>query len=273
MNLIDQYIKGRRIPWSPGYAKFKHKLMVETLADPEMMRRFATTAPLPAGFAPHIDERAVEVPWCLARLGRSSGRVLDAGSVLNSDFILDQPRLKSRDMVIWSLVIDQFLLRRNLSYVHGDFRAPILRPESFETIVCISTIEHVGLWPIPSPPFAESLAKPQPQKDLFGYRGALQTFKELLVPGGHLLVTVPFGKKEDQDWLQVFDEAGVDDIAASFGGQVAEKAFYRTSPEGWQVATPSECADSRYYNFVKQPDRDPDMPAAARAVACLDLVK
>lgn len=273
LSFLDQYIRGGRIPWSPGYAKFKNQLMIDTIASADMMRRFAEQAPLPDGYGPHIDERCVEIPWSLANLKASDRPMIDAGSVLNEPWILAHDKLTKRELVIWSLIIDQFPMRRNLSFVHGDFRKPLLRSGTFDSIVCISTLEHVGMWPIPSPPFAENLAKPQPAKDLFGYRSALATFRDLLIPGGQLLLTLPYGYKEDQDWLQIFDSAGVDDVVQSFGGEVANRTIYSTSPNGWQVTTPEAAAGLRYYNFVKQPERDPDMPAAARAVVCLDLRK
>lgn len=271
--LVEQYKVGGRKPWSPGYGKFKNQLIIDSMKEGPTFSAFAANGPLPPEHGPHIDERCVEIPWSVAHIRRGKGRILDAGSVLNAPFILDHPSLVDREMVIWSLEVDQLTLRSNISYLHGDFRDPILKPETFETIVCISTLEHVGMWWIPKPPFAENLAKPQATKDLFAYRTALQTFRDLLKPGGQLLLTVPYGKTEDQDWLQIFGAEGIEDIKKSFGPACVAETYYRTSPQGWQVADPADCRELRYYNFVKQPEFDADMPAAARAVACLEFVK
>lgn len=272
-SLIDQYLAGGRIPWSPGYSKFKNVVLAQTIADPDVMAIFRDGRPLPERHGPHLDERVVECPWALAMIRPGNGRILDAGSVLNIPMFLESPYLKDRELVINSLVIDTLFLKPTISYVHGDFRNSILRPGTFDTIVCISTLEHVGMWPIPTPPFEESLAKPQPQKDLFGYRAALRAFRELLAPGGQLLVTIPYGAKEDQDWLQIFDAEGIADIKASFDGACRTETYFRHTPDGWTVAPPESCRNDRYHNFVKQPKFDPDLAAAARAVACLELVK
>lgn len=271
MSLIDRYLAGGRVPWSPGYSKYKNVIMREALRDSTMMARFAEGRPLPAGYGTHIDERIVECPWALATLGVGTSRVLDAGSVLNAPFLLEQPQLKGRPLVIYSLEIDHLQLDPNLSYLHGDFREPILRDEIFEAIVCISTLEHVGMWPIPKPPVAENLAKPQPQKDLTAYRGALAVFSRLLKPGGRLLLTLPFGVPEDQDWLQIFDAAKIADVKAAFGGETISETYYRHSLQGWNTSSAEECAHLRYFNIVKTPQFDADKVAAARAVVCLEL--
>lgn len=270
---IEQYKAGGSKPWTFGYSKFKNQLIINSMKPGPTFSAFEADSPLPDDHGPHVDERCVEIPWAVAHIRGGEGRILDAGSVLNAPFILNHPSLAQRELVIWSLEVDNLTLRSNISYIHGDFRDPILKPETFETIVCISTLEHVGMWPIPKPPYAENLAKPQPEKDLLAYRTALATFRELLKPGGQLLLTVPYGKSEDQDWLQVFGAEGVADIKASFGPACVSETYYRASPQGWQTADPADCQELRYYNIVKQPEFDADMPAAARAVACLAFVK
>jgi hypothetical protein len=270
---IGQYIDGGRVPWSPGYSKFKKQLLQQVLGDAALMRRFAANEPLPPGFGEAIDERIVEIPWVLSRLRPGAGRVLDAGSVLNVPFLLAHAALASRRLYIFSLELDHLQLGPRLSYVHGDFREGIFRDGLFESITCISTLEHVGMWPIPKPPYAESLARPQPEKDLFAYREVLREFFRLLAPGGQLLLTVPVGCKEDQDWQQIFSPPEVSAIHAAFGGQLAGAYFYLHGTTGWNVASAEQCADAKYYNFVKTPRLDPDRAAAARAVACLELIR
>lgn len=269
-DLITQYISNGRIPWSPGYAKYKNRLLLETLGSAAAMRRFAEGEPLPTGYGYGVDERVVEIPWVLSRL-RGAGRVLDAGSVLNTPWLLSQPALASRRVFIHSLELDQVSLHPRLSFVHGDFRERIFNSGVFESIVCISTLEHVGMWPIPKAPHADSLAKPQPQKDLQAYQGVLAEFRRLLAPGGQLLLTVPVGRKEDQDWLQIYSTADLNQFEIAFGAACTAKVFYLYRESGWNVANTQDCATAAYYNFVKTPELQPDRAAAARAVACLEF--
>ncbi len=270
---ISQYLAGGRIPWSPGYSKFKDQLLRKMLSNVALMRAFATGAPLPENYGRSIDERIVEIPWVLSRLRPGEGRVLDAGSVLNVPFLLREPPLQGRRLYVFSLELDYVELNSLISYIHDDFRERVFREGLFDTIVCISTLEHVGMWPIPKAPYAESLARPQPRKQLAAYREVLAEFFRLLAPGGQLLLTIPVGVKEDQDWLQIFSVADVLDMGSAFAGQLAALDFYRHSNEGWFKASAEDCTDARYYNMVKTPTPAADGAAAARAVACLELVR
>lgn len=273
LNLIEQYKKNGCIPWTPGYAKFKNLLLIETLADKNLMELFRQGKPLPAGYGRRLDERVVECPWAISRVRPGSGLLLDAGSVLNTPMFLDAPELSQQKIIIYSLEMDSVRLDPRLSYLHGDFREPVLRDGIFDTIVCISTVEHIGMWPIPKPPYEVTLKQQQPEKDLLAYRGVIKTFHNLLKPGGRLLLTVPFGKAQDQDWLQVFGAGQIEDVKQSFGGDCLSETYYRHAADGWHTSTPEECTDLEYFNIVRTPEFGPDFAAAARAVACLELVR
>lgn len=271
VNLIERYKQNGYIPWSPGYSKYKNLVLIETLADKQLMDVFRQGASLPSGYGRRIDERVVECPWAISRVKDAPGLLLDAGSVLNAPMFLDAPELSKQKIIIYSLEMDSFRLDPRLSYLHGDFREPVLKDDIFDTIVCISTLEHVGMWPIPKPPYEVSLKQPQPEKDLFAYRGVLRTFHNLLKPGGKLLLTVPYGKAQDQDWLQVFGRERIEDAKKSFGGVCLSETYYRHAADGWHTATPEECVDLEYFNVVRTPEFGADYAAAARAVACLEL--
>ena len=273
LSLIEQYKKNGYIPWSPGYAKFKNLRLIETLADKNLMELFRQGKLLPAGYGRRLDERVVECPWAISRVKPGPGLLLDAGSVLNTPMFLDVPELSQQKIIIYSLEMESLRLDPRLSYLHGDFREPVLRDGIFDNIVCISTVEHVGMWPIPKPPYEVTLKQAQPEKDLLAYRNVMKIFHELLKPGGRLLLTVPFGKAEDQDWLQVFGAEQIEDVKQAFGGDCLSEIYYRHAADGWHTATPEECADLEFFNIVRTPDFGPDFAAAARAVACLELVR
>lgn len=265
---VARYIAGGRIPWSEGYSKFKNQFIRSTLDDADLVRRFRDVAPLPDGFGPRLDERVVEYPWVLARLP-ATGWILDAGSTFSSPLLLERPEIKGRRLFIFTLATDFVAHDPNVSYVFGDFREPILHDALFESIVCISTLEHVGM----AQSFEYSKSRPFPKADRTAYRDALAQFRRMLKPGGRLLLTVPFGPVEDHGWLQQFDAAGLRDIVATFGDRLVTETYYRYRASGWQLARPEDCADARYFNLHETKSIDPDGAAAARAVACLELVK
>src|SRR4030042_2757104 len=76
-------------PWSVGYSVYKRHLLVQTLTDQYLLERFYAGDPLPTGYGTGIDERCVEYPWVLAQLRSSGCLLLDAGSALNHDILID----------------------------------------------------------------------------------------------------------------------------------------------------------------------------------------
>src|SRR4051812_49202949 len=110
------------------------------------MERFRRSEPLPAGYGAGLDERCVEYPWCLSRLRESDVRVLDAGSVLNIGYILDQPAVARTKKHILTLAPEgDAYWHRGISYLYEDLRDIPTRDAFYDCVVCLSTLEHVGM--------------------------------------------------------------------------------------------------------------------------------
>jgi SAM-dependent methyltransferase len=167
--------------------------------------------------------------------------------------------------VILTLATSRLETRPKVSYLLDDLRATILRDDLFEIIVCISTLEHVGLdntrLYTPDGRYAE--------RDLDGFQPAVQELRRMLAPGGRLLLTVPFGRREDHGWLQQFDAAGLERVAKGFGSTPDFSAYYRYDSDGWHLADAADCAACAYFDVHSGGPPASDGAAAARAVACL----
>ena len=111
------------------------------------------------------------------------------------------------------------------------------------------------------------------EADTEGYKPAVTELRRLLKPGGKLWITVPFGRYENHGWLQQFDLRMIRSLIELFAGRAAREAYFRYLPDGWQAAGAADCEECRYFDLRKQGDYDADRAAAARAVACLELVK
>ena len=263
------YVLTGQRPWTLGYAEHKMKVIRDILADRRQLALFSDQAGLPRGFGFRLDERVIELPWVIARLGRSAEGLLDAGSALNHRYILSLPVFAAKKITIMTLAPENELKKPPITYVYGDLRRTGLASEAFDEIVCLSTLEHVGmdntLFYTQDPGLKEANTE--------GYKLVVTELRRLLKPGGKLWITVPFGRYENHGWLQQFDRRMVRSVVELFAGRAARDAYFRYLPDGWQAADAADCEECRYFDLRKQGDYDADRAAAARAVACLELVK
>jgi SAM-dependent methyltransferase len=224
---------------------------------------------LPAGYGRWLDERLVEYPWFFSQVPQDAKNLLDAGSTLNHNFILDHAALRDKKITIMTLAPEENSFpERGISYLYGDLRHTPFPDESFDCVACLSVLEHIGL-----DTTIYSSTAGQVEHDPEGYRAAVAEFRRVLKPGGSCLITIPFGHRDVRSWVQVLDAAMVARIVADFRpSQFAAQYFRYTENEDWQVSTQAECSGAVYFDLNHDVPW-PGCPAAAGAVACLHLVK
>ena len=266
---IQSYLDRGQIPWSPGYAKYKDEVIRGVLDDHGLMDDFLQARPLPTNYGRRLDERVVEYPWVLARLRARTGRVLDAGSTFSTSLVLDLPWMRGRDLVIYTLATSAVVRRPNVRFVYGDLRSLALLDGSVESVACISTLEHVGM----AQSFDYASGRPYPAARPDDGLVALAELRRVLAPGGRLLLTVPYGRREDHGWLQQYDRNGIGRLVDAFGGDLVSEAYYAYRPDGWNLSSADACTDARYFDVHAAPAVEPDGAAAARAVCCLELAR
>lgn len=232
--------------------------------------RFFDAERVPDGFGLHLDERIVEYPWFFSRLADTPGRLLDAGSVLNFDYLLEREKLKNKDITIMTLAPESnCYCEKRVSYVFGDLRQTCFRDEYFDSICCLSTLEHVGL---DNTLFYTNDASKQ-EEERSAYAPAVQELHRVLRRGGTCFVTVPFGRAQSRGWLQIFNREMVDAVVDAFcPAQFYSTYFKYSAKNGWQKSSREEASDARYFD-VHFDDPWPECPAAAGAIVCLELTK
>jgi SAM-dependent methyltransferase len=181
------------------------------------------------------DERAIEIPWCLARYD-GEDRVLDIGyafaepAYLAGVVALGAAELAGADLAEAEVP--------GLQPIVGDVRALPIEDGAFDFVLCISTLEHVGrdneVYDVDAP------------RDEQGDEAALRELNRILGRDGRLLVSVPTGEHDDQgwqlqrapaDWIAVFERAGF---------VVYEDELYVREDAGWHSASLAEAAEARY---------------------------
>ena len=201
-----------------------------------------------------MDERVIEIPWVLSRY-RGERRVLDVGTA-------------------WSLpVYQRNLVGLQISELHGvditvkavdgvtmtraDVRSLPYSDSSFDLIICISTLEHIGL--------DNTLYGTVGRHTEDGDVATMREFSRILVPGGRVLITVPFGRRQRLDWLKQYDQPEWDDLTGKTGLVAVETAhFGYHDVRGWRPAEAPHLPNSGFQEGGA---------AAATGVLCAELRK
>jgi SAM-dependent methyltransferase len=275
-----RYMAGGGTPFGIGYGIHHKQFIMNVLNNSSLLARFRRGEPLPPGYGVGIDERCVEYPWMIGQLDATPGSLLDAGSTLNHDFLIDLPILQAKVIHILTLAPEEECFwQRNISYMFHDLRNIPIRDNYYDTISCLSTLEHVGC-DNTNYTGNDSDRENHPAD----YLVAIEELCRVLRPGGSLLITIPFGTYCHLGVQQQFDgrmlARAIETLAKC--GEVIER-FYRYSADGWNLATLDDCTECRYVEWAasvwahgKVPNPipiEPDHAIAARAVACLRLNK
>ncbi len=262
LRLLEQTTYRPRLadPKHPGYLPYRNHTISRALD-----RASFSSDKLPNGFGTFLDERIVEYSWLFSRLPAQPQKILDAGSVLNLDFVIRRPELRNKKLTVSTLAPEpECHWWRHISYTYEDLRDASFRDGYFDSIVCLSTLEHVGMDTSAYTGNAEGETAPSESN----WRGFIQELHRVLKPGGTLFLSVPVGKSADLGWLQVFDVGGVEEIAALFSPKARRDHFFRYTPTGWSTSSQKGISGAGYArSSTFQP------VIAAEAIACLEWVK
>ena len=279
-HLLHDIAQTSQIPWSPSYGMRKSRMISQVFSDKRIMELFRSRDHLPSRYGYGIDERCVEYPWLLSRLSPNVKYILDAGSVLNHDFILRDSFFGNRKLHLLTSAPEQNCFwHKGISYIYDDLRHIPTRDDFYDAVVCLSTLEHIGC-----DNMAYTNEAVYSTSHIDDIEVTIRELRRVLKPGGTLFLSVPFGCYRHFGTFQQFDSALLSRATQSFGDfHKHTETFYQYSSEGWQIATASDCAECRYVEWLtesrllRQPQSqipvEPDWAAAARAVACVELVK
>jgi FkbM family methyltransferase len=259
----------RRFPATvePGTLEYDatHRALVGSVLDSARWREiFAADQQLPAGLGAGFDERVVEYPWLVSR--GLTGRVLDAGSVLNHRHVLERLLPEIDALTVVTLAPEPVAFTGlGVSYLYDDLRLLPFRDGWFDDVVCLSTIEHVGMDNAVYGTAAPAASDPQAEA-----AKALAELLRVVKPGGRVHVSVPFGAPEDHGWFRQFDRETLGDLFDRVGVRPVAESFFTHGSKGWRRASAVDASGLRY---SAEAGRSSDGAVAARAVACFTFTR
>jgi SAM-dependent methyltransferase len=176
------------------------------------------------------DERAIEIPWALARYA-GERRVLDIGTAFaERAYVEGLQELGAAELVTVDLAepADVIADVRDLPFEDG----------RFDLALCISTLEHIGrdnaTYDVDAP------------RDERGDEAALRELRRVLAGDGRLLVSVPTGVHDDQGWQVQREPLAWIELFERCGFLVYEDELYVRGDDGWRTATLADAERARY---------------------------
>lgn len=271
-NFIKKYLgfififiwKIKKVPFSLGYSIIKERKIINAINDINEKLYFEDVE--------GIDERIIEYKWLFNEIKKSSQKkILDAGSTLNFKYILEKIYKNNKIYIKTLYPENKNFPELGISYIYGDLRENFFSENYFDTIVCISTLEHVGL---NNNLYSNHKINNNNNKNninLDDYLKVIDQFKKILKHNGILFLTIPFGKKMTLEHLQQFDEEGIKRIINQFNPSKLDLKFAQYKNYIWSECKMNDCLNNEIRTFSSK--KSIDNAASARSVCLIRMVK
>jgi SAM-dependent methyltransferase len=274
---LNTYLKNERKPWSTGYSYFKENLIREAINSKATLQKFAEGISLEANYGEFIDERVVEYPWLISRLSSTKGKLFDAGSILNFDYVINHGSISNKDVTIATLEPEGSCFWQNrISYVFCDLRHLPFRDNWFDEVISLSTIEHIGM--------NNSIYSSDPnfvENEPWSFLEAVTELKRVVKVGGKVYISVPYGEYTNFGWYQQFNAEMINKLIETFAPSKIKETYFCYENSGWNFSDKDSCAnikgfnihDTKYFNPNSTKDYDTDFAACSRGIAALEMWK
>ncbi|HBI03717.1 MAG TPA: hypothetical protein DDY49_06780 [Paenibacillaceae bacterium] len=207
----------------------------------------------------NVAERTIEVPIGLQFLQENqSKRILEVGNVLS----------QYEESIVKRDILDKFEVGEGIMNVDVmDFNPD----EKYDSIISISTIEHIGQGMDPFNIYGEESNQ---SRDLeLPLKGLMKIF-HLLKENGNGLITVPFGKLKDEHWLVQFSSDYLDLLVTKYGlpKHALSTVYFRKIDMETTPLNPSQIWEQCEQDDLKNSDFNSPFPFA-NGIAVIQLEK
>lgn len=207
----------------------------------------------------NVGERTIEVPIGLQFLQENqSKRILEVGNVLS----------QYEDSIIKRDILDKFEVGEGIINIDlMDFNPD----EKYDAIISISTVEHIGQGMDPFNIYGEETKQ---SRDLeLPLKGLMKIF-HLLKENGIGLITVPFGKLKDEQWLIQFSSEYLELLITKYGlpKHALSIVYYRKIDMQTTPLNPGQIWEQCAQEELKNTDFNSPFPFA-NGIAVIQLEK
>jgi len=201
--------KALRKTITPFLSQQRDDYIVEAIQKGNITRKEGTVS-LARSFGLGFDERVVEIPLAIqfAELDKHSA-ILDAGSALNLPYLKAFFDAGVAKIVHLTLTGDKEIAQfcgNKISYLFGDIRDLAFKDHAFDKVICVSTLEHIGM--------DNSRYGAACEHDPDSYVRAVQEMLRVLRPGGSLFFSFPVAADRAPTWFRFFSLEEIRKIAS-----------------------------------------------------------
>lgn len=184
-----------------------------------------------------FSERIIEYPLLFQHLKQNTSRILDFGCVEDTLPI----HLAALGYNVTGMDFRPYpFTHKNFDFIQKDILSWDPPYEEFDTVISISTIEHVGLSAYGDPECND------------GDKIAIEKLIQSLTNDGELIITLPAGKTCIERGMRIYDRQAIEELVPNIK---KIKFFYKTNRYGdWQETTDEVISNLTYENYyVRSP--------------------
>tara|TARA_B100002052_G_scaffold299126_1_gene335499 strand:+ start:2189 stop:2986 length:798 start_codon:yes stop_codon:yes gene_type:complete len=215
----------------------------------------------------YIDERLIEIPWTLKKLSRLNGKLLDAGSTLNFEYIIK--KLSKNFKIYIQTLYPEKKNYPNLGvkYFYKDLLYLDFKKNYFDVVTCISTLEHIGF---DNSNYNYSTSKIIDKKVSNKHIKVFKNLFKVLKPNGKLLITVPYGMRGNYINLQQFDRLELNRMFKSCKIKKLNIEYYLIKNNRWKKVKMQNCKNIEPKTLDNEKTR---IVLSSNSIALIEITK